>query len=124
MSMRIDSCRPFWFLTDSPSLTLADIQTEFPTATKILYVLTNNASTHGTAYYLVWAGYEITIPMLPVFGTNLLPAAFDAYDNGFRGLPKGIVGYPTDRIRVICDYTPPANAKGVNTEDFSELEKI
>lgn len=122
MSMRIDSCRPFFFYTDSPSLTLADIQTKFPTATKTQHIATVSSSTRGKELYLVWAGYEITINNKPVFGTNAVSFVTEPIGT-YSSIIQGI-SFPTDKIRLIADYTPPASAKGEATEDLPELEKI
>lgn len=119
MSLQIESCKPFLFYTDSPSLTLDEIKVKFPTATKALHIATSSGSPRGKELYLVWAGYEILIDNTPVFGTD--GAALVTEPNGnFLSIVQGIY-FPTDRIRLIADYTPaPSSSKKAENEVFED----
>lgn len=122
MSMRIDSCKPFYFICDVENLTLAQAQTVFPNATKVQYV-GYNATNYGTRFYLVWAGYEVYISGHAVLGDTFRAFANHPVSNSVLQITSGLT-IPTDRVRFIADFTSASSAKSNDDDDLKiELEK-
>ena len=70
MPLTIKTGQPFYFYHDTPSLTLTEIKTLFPSATEAIYCGSIMTSGEGgyTYVYAVFAGDFVTIPVSPVLG--------------------------------------------------------
>ena len=94
MALTVKTCQPFLFFWEANNLTLAQLQSVFPSATD--FELCGATGSEIMVYvYAVYAGDSVTIPATPVLGDRSNLSLKNVTLGGFEGktIPTSLIDY-------------------------------